>query len=175
MSPRTGLALRQWTPQQLVRVAVAHKPYFPPGKGWHYSNTNFLLLGLIVEQVTGQPVAAVLQTRILRPLGLGDLLTGVPAIRAVRAAVPEHHLVLATTAALEPLAALVDAVDEVLPARELEPLDSAGPPPELAVDLHGNLSLELLDPATRSVLGSGDTSAAAGGVATASEKSASDT
>ncbi|WP_245821132.1 glycosyltransferase family 9 protein [Geodermatophilus pulveris] len=74
---------------------------------------------------------------VLRPLGLGDLLTGVPAIRAVRAAVPGHRLVLATTAALAPLAALVDAVDEVLPARELEPLDWPGPPPELAVDLHG--------------------------------------
>ncbi|WP_029431212.1 glycosyltransferase family 9 protein [Blastococcus sp. URHD0036] len=74
---------------------------------------------------------------ILRPLGLGDLLTGVPAIRAVRAAVPDHRLVLATTQALEPLAGLIDAVDEVLPARELEPLDWTGPPPELAVDLHG--------------------------------------
>ncbi|MGY1797639.1 MULTISPECIES: glycosyltransferase family 9 protein [unclassified Blastococcus] len=73
----------------------------------------------------------------MRPLGLGDLLTGVPAVRAVRAAVPGHRLVLATTAALEPLARLVDAVDEVLPARELEPLDWSGPPPDLAVDLHG--------------------------------------
>ena len=74
---------------------------------------------------------------VLRPLGLGDLLTGVPAIRGIRAAVPGHRLVLATTRALEPLAALVDAVDEVLPAVELEPLDWSGPPPELAVDLHG--------------------------------------
>ncbi|MDT0277417.1 glycosyltransferase family 9 protein [Blastococcus goldschmidtiae] len=74
---------------------------------------------------------------MLRPLGLGDLLTGVPAIRAVRAAVPDHRLVLATTASLAPLARLVDAVDEVLPAGELEPLDWSGPPPELAVDLHG--------------------------------------
>jgi ADP-heptose:LPS heptosyltransferase len=73
----------------------------------------------------------------LRPLGLGDLLTGVPALRAIRAAVPDHRLVLATTAALAPLAALIDAVDEVLPARELEPLDWTGPPPQLAVDLHG--------------------------------------
>ncbi|MCW2739727.1 MAG: glycosyl transferase family 9 [Blastococcus sp.] len=80
----------------------------------------------------GRPVALV-----LRPLGLGDLLTGVPAIRAVRTAVPDHRLVLATTAALEPLARLIDAVDEVLPARELEPLDWTGPPPDLAVDLHG--------------------------------------
>jgi len=74
---------------------------------------------------------------VLRPLGLGDLLTGVPAIRAIRAAVPGHRLVLATTAALEPVARLIDAVDEVLPARELQPLDWTGPPPELAVDLHG--------------------------------------
>jgi ADP-heptose:LPS heptosyltransferase len=74
---------------------------------------------------------------VLRPLGLGDLLTGVPAIRGIRAAVPGHRLVLATTAALAPLAGLIDAVDEVLPARELEPLDWSGPPPELAVDLHG--------------------------------------
>ena len=86
-------------------------------------------MGLSREKV---PVAVV-----LRPLGLGDLLTGVPAIRAVRAAVPGHRLVLATTEALRPLAGLVDAVDEVLPARELEALDWTGPPPELAVDLHG--------------------------------------
>jgi ADP-heptose:LPS heptosyltransferase len=79
-----------------------------------------------------RPVAVV-----LRPLGLGDLLTGVPAIRAIRAAVPGHSLVLATTEALRPLAELIDAVDEVLPARELEPLDWSGAPPELAVDLHG--------------------------------------
>ncbi|MGY2083138.1 glycosyltransferase family 9 protein [Blastococcus sp. SYSU DS0539] len=82
--------------------------------------------------MNGQPTAVV-----LRPLGLGDLLTGVPAIRAVRAAVPGHRLVLATTEPLRPLAELIDAVDEVLPARELAPLDWSGPPPELAVDLHG--------------------------------------
>jgi ADP-heptose:LPS heptosyltransferase len=80
----------------------------------------------------GRPTAVV-----LRPLGLGDLLTGVPALRAIRAAVPDHRLVLATTTALAPLAGLIDAVDQVLPARELEPLDWSGPPPELAVDLHG--------------------------------------
>jgi ADP-heptose:LPS heptosyltransferase len=80
----------------------------------------------------GPPVALV-----LRPLGVGDLLTGVPAIRAIRTAVPGHRLELATTPALAPLARLVDAVDDVLPAQELEPLDWAGPPPELAVDLHG--------------------------------------
>ena len=86
----------------------------------------------------GPPRLSVPKAVVLRPLGLGDLLTGVPAIRAIRAAVPGHRLVLATTAALEPIAGLIHAVDELLPARELEPLDWTGPPPELAVDLHGN-------------------------------------
>ena len=57
------------------------------------------------EQGSDRPTAV-----LLRPLGLGDLLTGVPAIRAVRAAVPGHRLVLATTAALQPLARLIDAL-----------------------------------------------------------------
>jgi D-alanyl-D-alanine carboxypeptidase len=47
-------AVRHWTPRQLVAIALAHKPYFPPGKGWYYSNTNFILLGQIIEAVTGR-------------------------------------------------------------------------------------------------------------------------
>ena len=54
---------------------------------------------------------------VLRPLGLGDLLTGVPAIRAIRSAVPDYRLVLATTEALRPL---VTAADR---ARVLEALE----------------------------------------------------
>jgi ADP-heptose:LPS heptosyltransferase len=75
---------------------------------------------------------------MLRALGLGDFLTGVPAYRALRAAFPGHETVLAAPGVLAPLAALTDAVDRVLPAGELEPLDWTGPPPRVAVDLHGN-------------------------------------
>jgi D-alanyl-D-alanine carboxypeptidase len=102
VSPRTGLALRQWTPQQLVRFAVAHKPYFPPGRGYHYSSTNFILLGLIVEQVTGQPVEDVLRARILRPLGLQHTFlptsNGLPAPNDVGYyPISPHRLVNETT------------------------------------------------------------------------------
>jgi D-alanyl-D-alanine carboxypeptidase len=45
---------------------------FPPGTRFSYSNTNYLLLGLVVERVTGDRLAGQLQRRILRPLGLGD-------------------------------------------------------------------------------------------------------
>jgi D-alanyl-D-alanine carboxypeptidase len=54
----------------LVAIATAHAPLFPPGAGWGYSNTNYVLLGLIVEAATGQPVAHELEQHIFRPLHL---------------------------------------------------------------------------------------------------------
>jgi ADP-heptose:LPS heptosyltransferase len=75
---------------------------------------------------------------MLRALGLGDFLAAVPAYRALRVAFPEHESILAAPASLTPLAGLTRAIDRVLPARELEPLDWTGPPPDIAVDLHGS-------------------------------------
>ena len=59
-----------WHPRDLVAIATAHAPNFQPGKGWGYSNTNYVLLGLIVETVTGRPVGQELERRIFRPLHL---------------------------------------------------------------------------------------------------------
>jgi ADP-heptose:LPS heptosyltransferase len=73
----------------------------------------------------------------LRPLGLGDLLTALPALRGLAAALPEHRRVLAAPAGLAALALHSGAVDEVLPTRPLEALGPEAEAADLAVDLHG--------------------------------------
>lgn len=65
------------------------------------------------------------------------MLTSVPALRALRRGLPDHELVLAGPAALAALVVAPDLVDRVLPAQGLDPLEWSGPPPDVAVDLHG--------------------------------------
>jgi D-alanyl-D-alanine carboxypeptidase len=60
----------EWDPRQLIRWAVEQKPYFAPGQGYHYSNTNYLLLGLVIEAVTGQSVQHEIETRLLQRFNL---------------------------------------------------------------------------------------------------------
>ena len=66
--------LRKWTNQELVDAAERNVPYFPPDGGWHYSNTNTVILGMIIEQVTGNFVGDEIQKRIIEPLGLGGTI-----------------------------------------------------------------------------------------------------
>ncbi|MGH4028309.1 serine hydrolase domain-containing protein [Actinomycetota bacterium Odt1-20B] len=59
-----------WTPEQEVRIAMRHKPDFAPGQGWNYSNTNYVLAGMIIKKVTGHDYADEIERRVIAPLGL---------------------------------------------------------------------------------------------------------
>jgi ADP-heptose:LPS heptosyltransferase len=72
-----------------------------------------------------------------RALGLGDLLTGVPALRGLARSFPEHRVVLAAPAALAPLAALSGAVETVIDAAPLAALPGALHGADVAANLHG--------------------------------------
>ena len=61
-----------WSPQDLVDAAVAEPPIFAPGTGWQYSNTGYVLLGLVVQSATRESIQSHLQRRIFGPLRLRD-------------------------------------------------------------------------------------------------------
>src|SRR5580704_2411918 len=76
------------TPRELVAIAVKHPPLFAPGAQWNYSNTNYLLLGLIIEAVTHDTAQNEIQKRLLGPLKLGN--TSFP-VEQVGMAAPFSH------------------------------------------------------------------------------------
>ncbi|MEU6285325.1 serine hydrolase domain-containing protein [Streptomyces sp. NPDC047028] len=67
------------TPARLVAIAMRHAPVFAPGAKWEYSNTNYVVAGMIIEKVTGHSYATEITRRIIRPLHLRA--TSVPGTR----------------------------------------------------------------------------------------------
>jgi D-alanyl-D-alanine carboxypeptidase len=63
---------RVFTPRELVAIAETHPSTAPPGTKWAYSNTNYVVAGLLVEAVTGHQVGQELRRRVFEPLGLRD-------------------------------------------------------------------------------------------------------
>jgi CubicO group peptidase (beta-lactamase class C family) len=61
---------RQWTPQELVAIGLSTPRVFAPGTNWDYSHTDYVILGLALEKITGQPLDVALQEQVLDPMGL---------------------------------------------------------------------------------------------------------
>ncbi|MBL7738408.1 MAG: beta-lactamase family protein [Chitinophagaceae bacterium] len=59
-----------WTPEDLLRYILDEKASFAAGEGWEYSDTNYILLGMIMEKVTGMKYYDLLQSRVLQPFQL---------------------------------------------------------------------------------------------------------
>lgn len=76
-----------WTPDELLALSYAQPVGFPPGEGFLYSNANTVLLGLIIEKLTGNPLEEELDARIFTPLGLVSTLLPVDTENTL----PEAH------------------------------------------------------------------------------------
>lgn len=62
---------RLWEPEELIDYAADLDPISAPGGPFHYADTNYVLLGLVIEAVSGEPLHAVFRERLLAPLSLG--------------------------------------------------------------------------------------------------------
>jgi len=63
-----------WKPAELVAYLLDEKPPFEAGKGWDYSDTNYIVLGMIIEKVTGRKFYDEATRRLLKPLKLSDTI-----------------------------------------------------------------------------------------------------
>jgi len=67
-----------WEDDEWLDIAAAQEPYFAPGEGWRYSNTDYILLGLVIEQATGHSWRAEVRERVIEPLNLENTLLPEP-------------------------------------------------------------------------------------------------
>jgi D-alanyl-D-alanine carboxypeptidase len=82
---------RHVEPHQLLDVALARPAPFAPGDGWEYSNTNYVLAGLLVQEVTGRPVGEEITTRVIAPLGLADTYWPLEGEQVIRGEHPHGY------------------------------------------------------------------------------------
>ncbi|MFF1381729.1 serine hydrolase domain-containing protein [Streptomyces sp. NPDC058308] len=76
----------RYAPRDLVDMALRHRPLFEPGKGWSYSNTGYILAGMIIEKVTGRHWSDEVRERIIEPLGLKHTFSA-----GTRTGLPQPH------------------------------------------------------------------------------------
>ncbi|MEU7143962.1 serine hydrolase domain-containing protein [Nocardia sp. NPDC046473] len=94
-TPQADLAAMRWQQfdvAEVVRPVLALPSRFTPGMKAEYSNTNYLLIGMIIERVTGRPVAEEITRRIIKPLGLAATYYPAPGETGLRAPHPLGYL-----------------------------------------------------------------------------------
>ena len=79
-------------PRDLVDAALGVRRHFRPGTRWEYSNTNYVLLGLLAQRVTGRPIGEEITRRVIEPLGLRDTYWPRPGEQGIRGSHPHGYL-----------------------------------------------------------------------------------
>ena len=70
----TANPMKVWTPEERLAYLLDEKPPFEAGKGWDYSDTNYIVLGMIIERVTGRRFYEEANRRVIKPLKLRDTI-----------------------------------------------------------------------------------------------------
>lgn len=78
---------KAWTPDELLAIAFSHPANAAPGQEYDYSNTNIVLLGLVIEKLTGMSASEAFQQRIFEPLGMKNTSLPVPSDSSI----PSSH------------------------------------------------------------------------------------
>jgi D-alanyl-D-alanine carboxypeptidase len=134
--------LRQWQPQELIDIATSKAPYSAPGTEYHYSNTNYMLAGMIIKAVTGNDPQTEVENRIIKPLGLtnttfpttdpklyGNWLHGYYTVRDISFSnVTVYGPAGSIVSTLDDLATFESALfgGKLLPAAQMKELETAG-------------------------------------------------
>lgn len=81
-----GDVYKAWTTQEQLDLAIDKPLFYTPGTNWDYAHTNYVVLGLVLEKVTGMPLEQAIKKKVLNPLGLHD------TVASQTAAIPEPVL-----------------------------------------------------------------------------------
>ncbi|CAM5264969.1 serine hydrolase [Streptomyces spiroverticillatus] len=85
---------RYYQPRTLLDLALRHKAVFPPGKGWQYSSTGYVVAGLLVEQVTGRPLNEEITHRVINRAGLRNTYLPTPGDQQIQGPHPHGYSAL---------------------------------------------------------------------------------
>ena len=122
---------KAWTPQELIDIAFKHPVNFAPGAEYDYSNTNIILLGMVIEQLTGMTASQAFEERLFQPLGLENTLLPLPNDASIPSPHPQGYSFGSNTSTIDtyalPAADQPAALDgTLLPNNETEANPSWG-------------------------------------------------
>ncbi|MEV5239535.1 serine hydrolase domain-containing protein [Streptomyces cinnamoneus] len=86
-----GDDVRYYAPRELLDIALRHDADFAPGAKWEYSNTNYVLAGLIVQNVTGRPLPEEIDRRVIKRIGLRHTYFPAPGDVTIREPHPQGY------------------------------------------------------------------------------------
>ena len=131
---------RVWTPQELLAIAFARPPNFAPGTEFEYCNTNYALLGLIIERVDGKPLARSMQDRLFGPLGLKNTELPASTVNSILEPYSHGYLYGSSSVALVGTPPYTPAIKAAARAGTLLPNDYTGVNPSIATAAGGAIS-----------------------------------